>query len=135
MSGVSCGIACECIRHARTVAITHGQSRCAYIMYSAESTSNACSDSKEQRVLGADSPFLRTSRQEAKSSGLVATPDVLATSAAAEREFIILATDGLWDVLGDQVISRLFPNATAVTFVSRVVHKTLRRHCKSFSQP
>lgn len=35
--------------------------------------------------------------------GVVATPDVLELPRAAEQEFLALGSDGLWDVLNNQV--------------------------------
>lgn len=41
--------------------------------------------------------------QGGKSSGLIATPEVVSEVIGAGLEFAILATDGLWDVIDDQV--------------------------------
>lgn len=37
------------------------------------------------------------------SSGLIATPEIVSEGVTPGLEFIILATDGLWDVVEDQV--------------------------------
>ena len=43
--------------------------------------------------------------QEGMTPGLIATPEVaLENVASAGLEFVILATDGLWDVVDDQVL-------------------------------
>lgn len=41
--------------------------------------------------------------QEGNSSGLIATPEVTSEAIQEDLEFVILATDGLWDVIDDQV--------------------------------
>lgn len=41
--------------------------------------------------------------QEGQSPGLIATPEIVSEAIDEELEFIILATDGLWDVVHDQV--------------------------------
>lgn len=41
--------------------------------------------------------------QGGQSSGLIATPEIALEGATPGLEFIILASDGLWDVVDDQV--------------------------------
>jgi protein phosphatase 2C len=55
------------------------------------------------RVMGILATTRAIGDHDLRPYGVVPTPDVLELPRAAEHEFLVLGSDGLWDVLNNQV--------------------------------
>lgn len=65
-----------------------------------------------------------------KDYGVISMPDVTYHCIAEEDEFIVLATDGVWDVLSNDeavsIVSRATPRASAARFLVESAHRAWR---------